>query len=151
MKRIYARVVLGALRPGRPKELPERELRLDGVTVDRAHLAGYDRVCGFRLSDALPATYPHVLAFPLAMALMTAADFPFPLLGLVHVANRIEVRRPLLAADVLSLSVRAESLRSGAQLDVFESLDLRCATEVGEHQRLQVVLDEVLHVVPRRR
>ncbi|WP_432832547.1 MaoC/PaaZ C-terminal domain-containing protein [Dactylosporangium sp. CA-092794] len=101
--------------------LPDRELRLDGVSVDRAHLAEYDRVCGFRLADALPATYPHVLAFPLAMAVMTAADFPLPPLGLVHVANRVDLLRPLRAADTLSLSVRAEALRPhprGTQLDV---------------------------------
>ncbi|MEV6928777.1 MaoC/PaaZ C-terminal domain-containing protein [Dactylosporangium sp. NPDC051485] len=101
--------------------LPDRALRLDGVRIDRAHLAEYDRVCGFRLSDELPATYPHVLAFPLAMALMTANDFPFAILGLVHVANRVEVRRPLLAGETFSLEVRAEHLRPhdrGTQLDV---------------------------------
>jgi acyl dehydratase len=110
-----------ALRRSTGSTLPARELRLDGVRVDRAHLADYDRVCGFRLSDELPATYPHVLAFPLAMALMTAEDFPFPLLGLVHVANRIDLRRPLHAGEELSLTVRAESLRPherGTQLDI---------------------------------
>jgi acyl dehydratase len=101
--------------------LPDRELRLRGVTVDRRHLSEYDRVCGFRLRDELPATYPHVLAFPLAMALMTDPGFPFPLLGLVHVENRIQVLRPLLSTDTFSVSVRAESLRPhdrGTQLDV---------------------------------
>ena len=81
-------------RPARAA-LPATDWCCRGVTVDRAHLAGYDRVCGFRLGDALPATYPHVLAFPLAMRLMTAPEFPFPLLGLVHVANRITVHRPV--------------------------------------------------------
>jgi acyl dehydratase len=110
-----------ALRRSVGATLPDRELRLDGVAVDLAHLAEYDRVCGFRLADELPATYPHVLAFPLAMALMTAPDFPFPLLGLVHVANRIEVLRPLRSTDTFSLSVHAEALRPherGMQLDV---------------------------------
>ncbi|HTJ38655.1 MAG TPA: MaoC/PaaZ C-terminal domain-containing protein [Dactylosporangium sp.] len=110
-----------ALRRSTGSTLPDRELRLEGVRVDLAHLAEYDRVCGFRLSDELPATYPHVLAFPLAMALMTAEDFPFPLLGLVHVANRIDVRRPLHSGETFALSVRAEGLRPherGTQLDV---------------------------------
>ncbi|GAA4259539.1 MaoC/PaaZ C-terminal domain-containing protein [Dactylosporangium darangshiense] len=110
-----------ALRRSTGSTLPDRELRLEGVRVDLAHLAEYDRVCGFRLSDELPATYPHVLAFPLAMALMTADDFPFPLLGLVHVANRIDVCRPLHSGETFALSVRAEGLRPherGTQLDV---------------------------------
>ena len=39
----------------------------------------------------LPATYPHVLAFALQMHLLTDKHFPFPLLGLVHLRNRIQV------------------------------------------------------------
>jgi hypothetical protein len=101
--------------------LPAREVALDGVTVDLAHLAAYNRVCGFRLRDELPATYPHVVAFPLAMALMTGSDFPFPLLGLIHVANRIEVLGPLRSSASLAFGVRAEALRPhdrGSQLDI---------------------------------
>ncbi len=101
--------------------LPGTELRVPDVGVDRAHLAEYDRVCGFRLSDALPATYPHVLAFPLAVALMTRDDFPLPLVGLVHVANRIELRRPLTADDRFEFRVHAEDLRPhdrGRQFDL---------------------------------
>jgi acyl dehydratase len=109
MKRIYAKVVLGALRPARPKELPDRE-RTRRVEVDRDHLVEYDRVCGFRLRDELPATYPHVLAFPLAMELMAASDFPFSPLGIVHVGNRIEQRRPLRADEPLDLKVWAADL-----------------------------------------
>ncbi|GAA3298203.1 hypothetical protein Dvina_52360 [Dactylosporangium vinaceum] len=101
--------------------LPERELRLANVSVDVAHLAEYDRVCGFRLRDELPATYPHVLAFPMALSLMTAADFPFPAMGIVHVANEIRVLRPLRSSDSFALSVRAEDLRPherGRQFDM---------------------------------
>ncbi len=47
-----------------------------GVEVDRDALAAYDRVCGFRLRDELPATYLHVLAFPLAMELMAGVRLP---------------------------------------------------------------------------
>ena len=82
------------------------------MRVDRAHLAAYDRVCGFRLGDTLPATYPHVLAFPLAIELMAAGDFPFGVLGLVHVGNAIEQLRPLDAGEPLDLRVRAERLAS---------------------------------------
>ncbi|WP_407940360.1 MaoC family dehydratase [Micromonospora narathiwatensis] len=121
---LYRRALLGAL-PGmggrRGPELPEVELGVGGVTVDRAHLADYDRVCGFRLADRLPATYPHVLGFPLALRLMTAAEFPIPLTGVVHVANRITVHRPVEAGETLDFRTYAEHLRPherGRQLDV---------------------------------
>ena len=110
---------LRLVRVRRPSELPDRELARS-VEVDREHLAAYDRVCGFRLSDRLPATLPHVLAFPLAMELLTG-PFPFSPLGLVHVANRIEQRRPLDAAESLDVRVWAEDLRPhdrGRQFDV---------------------------------
>jgi acyl dehydratase len=103
----------------RPKELPEREPTRT-VEVDRGHLAAYDRVCGFRLRDTLPATYPHVLAFPLAMDLLTG-PFPFSPLGLVHVANRIEQRRPVAVGERLDLRVWAADLRPherGRQFDM---------------------------------
>ena len=106
---LYGRLAAGSLRR-RPRELSDRVLERSGVTVDRERLAAYDRVCGFRVGDRLPATYPHVLAFPLAMELMAAGDFPFPALGLVHVANAIEQLRPLDAAEPLDLRVWAERL-----------------------------------------
>jgi acyl dehydratase len=113
---------VGALLPRRRGDtLPATVLERRGVRVDRDHLARYDRVCGFRLDDALPATYPHVLAFPLALRLMTATGFPFPVIGLVHVANRITVHRPVGAGTPLDLSVRAEGLRPhrrGRQFDI---------------------------------
>jgi hypothetical protein len=110
---------LRLVRLRRPDELPDRELARE-VSVDREHLAAYDRVCGFRLRDELPATYPHVLAFPLAMELLTG-PFPFSPLGLVHVANRIEQRRPLRADERLALRLWTEDLRPhdrGRQFDV---------------------------------
>ena len=129
----YGKALLGAVLPGGGGDtLPEGERTLEGVKVDREHLASYDRVCGFRLSDVLPATYPHVLAFPLAMALMTERSFPFPLLGLVHVANRIEQLRPLEADEALDLRVWAEDLRPhrrGRQLDVVA--EVRAGGEVA--------------------
>ncbi|HSD81784.1 MAG TPA: hypothetical protein VLB47_14040, partial [Solirubrobacteraceae bacterium] len=92
-------------------DLPAVELVLRDARADRDALAAYARVCGFPLRDALPATYPHVLAFPLQLALMTDARFPFAAVGLVHVANAITVHRPVDAGEALTLSVRAGDLR----------------------------------------
>ncbi|WP_091348200.1 MaoC family dehydratase [Micromonospora rhizosphaerae] len=121
---LYRRALLGALpvQGGRRSDtVPEVELTVTGVTVDRAHLADYDRVCGFRLADRLPATYPHVMGFPLALRLMTAPEFPIPLAGVVHVGNRITVHRPIDAAETIDFTAYAENLRPhdrGRQLDV---------------------------------
>jgi acyl dehydratase len=124
MRGAYARILAGAaLGPlrRRPDELPDRELTREGVEIDREHLIAYDRVCGFRLRDRLPATYPHVLAFPLSIDLMADSSFPFSPLGLVHIANRIEQLRPIDASERLDLRVRATDLAPhdrGTQFDV---------------------------------
>ncbi len=86
-------------------EMPELERVREDIAIDREHLASYAKVCGFRLSDELPATYPHVLAFPLHMELMTDGSFPFPAVGLVHIGNRIAQHRPIGAAERLALRV----------------------------------------------
>jgi hypothetical protein len=124
MKGVYARILAGAaLGPlrRRPDALPDDERTLEGVEIDREHLTAYDRVCGFRLRDQLPATYPHVLAFPLAIDLMAGSSFPFSPLGLVHIANRIEQLRPIDAAERLDVRVRAADLGRhdrGTQFDM---------------------------------
>jgi len=131
----YRRAAIGSVpRPGsarRAARLPDVRLVVRGVTVDRHHVAAYDRVCGFGLTDVLPPTYPHVLAFPLALRLMSAPEFPLPLVGLVHVANRITVRRPVDAAEPLDLSAHAVDLRPhdrGRQFDVV------CTASVGSEE-----------------
>jgi acyl dehydratase len=93
-------------------ELPELELELEDVRIDRERLAAYAHVCGFSLRDALPATFPHVLAFPLHLALMTDSRFPFGAIGLVHLSNRIVQHRPIDSAETLGLRVRLTPLRA---------------------------------------
>jgi acyl dehydratase len=94
----------------RSRDVPDVRLVLREVTVDRERLAAYDRVCGFGVSDRLPATYPHVLAFPLQLALMTDPSFPLPAIGLVHIANEITQHRQILAGEQLELQVWATAL-----------------------------------------
>ncbi len=91
-------------------EIPDQVLTRADVAVDRERLAAYDRVCGFDLSDTLPPTYPHMLAFPMHLALMTDGRFPLPAIGLVHIANTITAHRPIDAAETLSLRVWATPL-----------------------------------------
>jgi acyl dehydratase len=98
--------------PGRGKEIPETELVLSGVRPDPEAVAAYAKVCGFSLRDQLPPTYPHVLAFPLHMAVMADGRFPFGAVGLVHVENRIVQHRPVGLGEELKLVVRPTKLEA---------------------------------------
>ncbi|MDF6020422.1 MaoC/PaaZ C-terminal domain-containing protein [Streptomyces sp. JH34] len=98
-------------RAGRPDAaLPAGREVLPPGRVAPGPLAAYSRVCGFAESGPLPPTYPHVLGFPAAMRLMTARDFPLPVLGLVHTWIEITAHRALHPTDELELTVYADGL-----------------------------------------
>ena len=99
-----------AVRRGvRGRTLPARGLSCM-ITVDPAHLARYRELCGVRDDGRLPPAYPHILAFGLQMKLLTARDFPFPLLGLVHLENRLRVLRTLGGLGPFHLGVATGEL-----------------------------------------
>ena len=105
---LFARAALRRGATGRT--LPDLGLRSQ-VDVDARHLPRYRQVCGFKDNGQLPPTYPHILAFPLQMQLLTDKRFPFPLLGLVHLENRIRVLRTLGGLGPFRVSVAVEGLR----------------------------------------
>lgn len=105
---------------GSAKTIPDVELVVPQVRIDRQKLDGYRKVCGFPDATTLPVTYPFALAVPLHMALMTAGDFPFPAIGLVHVRNRIVQHRPIDAGEDLSVAVRAGNLQPHPKGRTFE-------------------------------
>src|SRR5690606_23224919 len=104
---LFARA--GVRRGVRGRTLPARA-ESGAVTVDPDHLARFRALCGARDDGRLPPTYPHLLAFALQMKLLTERDFPFPLLGLVHLENRIRVLRPLGGLGPFRLSVATGQL-----------------------------------------
>jgi acyl dehydratase len=75
------------------------------VPVDPEHLRRYRQLCGFPDSQWLPPTYPHLTAFPMGMELLTRRDFPYPLLGLVHLRNEITQLRPIGQTESLDYHV----------------------------------------------
>jgi hypothetical protein len=106
--------------PGGGGEIPDVRLELEGVVADPDAVAAYAKVCGFALRDHLPPTYPHVLAFPLHMALMSDGSFPFGAVGLVHVANEITQHRRLGTGEALDLRVQATKLKAHPKGKAFD-------------------------------
>ncbi|MGQ7956214.1 MaoC/PaaZ C-terminal domain-containing protein [Pseudomonas sp. SP16.1] len=115
-----------ALRHGvRGRHLPDLGLRCR-LEVDPRHLARYRQVCGIAESAYLPPVYPHLLAFALQMQLLTDRRFPFPLLGLVHLENRIRVLRPLGGLGPFQVGVQLADLQphdKGASFSLITHLE----------------------------
>ncbi len=102
-------------------DVPAEEYAVDAVRVDADQLAIYQRLCGYDVSSVLPASFVHLLTFPLSMALMTRSDFPLPVLGLVHVRNRVTQHRPIDMGESVRVGVHAENLAphpAGRQVDL---------------------------------
>ncbi len=110
-------------RPKGAVRLPEVSYRVPSVdtTGEAAHLAAYQRLLGEPSSEVLPAGFLHVLAFPLATAVMVRSDFPLPLLGLVHLRNVARVLRPVRLGETIEVRAWAQDARAhrrGVQVDL---------------------------------
>lgn len=126
--RFYPRAVLGRRAALVPDGLtiPRLEAGVDSVRTRARHLARYRQVCGFGNASVLPITYPHVLAMPLHVALLTHPRFLVRLMGLVHVANDIRQMRPLPAGDRYRLRTWIEGHRDsdrGHEFELFTELE----------------------------
>lgn len=119
LRRLYATAIVTGR--GTSRDLPDTRAVRRGVRVDVDDLVDYARLCGFPVGAALPVTYPHLLAFPLQMVLMSERAFPLPLMGAVHVTNAITALRPIAVDEEVDLAVHAERLRPhrrGRQVDL---------------------------------
>ncbi|WP_020392353.1 MaoC/PaaZ C-terminal domain-containing protein [Kribbella catacumbae] len=120
---LYARTVKATLRKA------EYEPDIDGLTlelpraaVDQDHLAAYREVTGFSAGPALPVTYPHVLAFPLHLDLMSDPSFPYKPMGIVHLSNTITQLKPLPMHAELAINVHSSPERPHPKGTVFDIL-----------------------------
>lgn len=71
--------------------LPALSNELSGVQIDREHLARYRKLCGYSRAPRLAITYPALLAFAPTLRLMLDPQLPLPVMGQVHLRNRIEL------------------------------------------------------------
>ncbi|MDT8759404.1 hypothetical protein MZO42_11910 [Sphingomonas psychrotolerans] len=102
--------------------LPEVRLVRPDLAIEGAPLAEYRRLCGFGEAQGVPPVYPHLLAFPLHLELMMRRDFPYPLAGTVHIANRIVQHRAIGAGDRLTVSAAFGGFRSHPRGQAFTIL-----------------------------
>ncbi|MFI7483717.1 MaoC/PaaZ C-terminal domain-containing protein [Kocuria sp. M1R5S2] len=131
------RVLPTGRRPGRRHDressaatLPAVEHVAEGVGVEGPRHEAFCRTVGAPLREGPGGTevFPghlHALAFPVAMSVLTRPDFPLPVLGMVHLANEVELLRPVAVGEELTVTAWAERLRphrSGAQVDVVARL-----------------------------
>jgi len=85
--------------------LPRLSVSIESARFEPARLAAYRKICGFPDSGPVPIPYPQVHAIGLQMHLLTQPQFPLPLVGLVHLKNRIVQERALQDDETFALQV----------------------------------------------
>tara|TARA_Y100000815_G_scaffold74386_1_gene63005 strand:- start:145 stop:1029 length:885 start_codon:yes stop_codon:yes gene_type:complete len=117
-----------AKRPHGAVRLPDVEYVQSDARIDPQHLADYSVLCGFDSQQGVPVTFPHMLAFPLHLRLMMRRDFPFPMAGLVHIANRIVQHRAIQREEPLAVRASFGALMAHPR---GQALAIRAAISVG--------------------
>lgn len=81
--------------------LPDRMLRESMGMTRRSHQHKYHRLTHWtgREFGHIHPCYWHLRAFPQHLMLMTSPDFPFKIVGLVHLSNTIEQLQPFECSD----------------------------------------------------
>jgi len=132
--------------------LPPLSVTLKGAQANPKKLAQYRDVCGFTKVACMPATYPHILAFPLHMELLVSKDFPLPLLGLVHVRNEFTQYRAIGNQEILDIECSLEgptTAGKGKEFDIITKVSAagnlvweskstnlyRCKTDIDEQKK----------------
>lgn len=101
---LYRKIFFGR-KPGWDQQpLPQIKVTAPHVTVSEAKVSQYAQVCGFQFDGkVLPPTYLYVMAFRLHAVIFTHDGITFPLLGMIHLKNRIQVYRPVTVDETFSL------------------------------------------------
>lgn len=112
----YVRALLKRA-PGlkRGKDIPRIEAVVNKVKANPKQLRQYRKLCGFTESSNLPLSYPHILAAPLHLAVLTHESFPLKLLGAVHVRNKVKQKRSLAVDETFDIRVSVEGHREVEQ------------------------------------
>lgn len=90
------------------------------VTIEREHVDAYAAVCAFPVKDEVPLPYPHMLAFPLHMAILTDPAFPAPAIGTVHLENSITRHRTIAVGESLDVTTTVGPAEPHPKGTVFE-------------------------------
>ena len=89
--------------------------------VEPQRLRALRELCGIAFDDRMPPTWPQVRATPLLLRLMASDAFPLRPLGLVHVAQRIDVLRPVRDDVPLALECATgchREIESGQSIEI---------------------------------
>ena len=106
---------LPGIRKGSARDFTGLAYSREAVVVERSRVEAYAAVCGFPRRDVVPVPFPHLLAFPLHMAIMSDPAFPYAAIGMVHVENVITAHRAISVGESLDVTTAVAAPRPHAK------------------------------------
>ena len=92
-------------------EFPYLNVIMENASIDRANLLLYRNLTGYEDDGKLPVLYPHAIASPIYMFMLSQKEFPLNLLGALHLKNRIISYRKISEKETFSIDVRMGKVR----------------------------------------
>jgi hypothetical protein len=103
------------LTPARERSLGPVEAAWRGIAPDLRRVERYRAACGHRDDGHLPATWLETLFLGPMVTIVLSEGFPFSPLGLIHLRQRIELRRAVRPVERLDASCRLAAIRQTAR------------------------------------
>jgi hypothetical protein len=106
---------------GAAESLPEIKLGVKNYQISAHKLAKFAKTVHWTALDKLPPTYLQVVAFPMYLKVLLRQDFPWAVMGLVHIENEIiqhgviDISKPL---DIVCFCSDLEMHRFGWQFTI---------------------------------
>lgn len=115
-----------------PYSLPKLEYRVEGVNINNDKCHAFHKVTTWDAKSGLiHPCFLHSIAFPLHLYLLLSPDFPFPLLGLIHLRNEITQYRPIMLNESLQFRCKFGELKAhtkgwefSIKVSVFSDIEL---------------------------
>ncbi|MCG8609563.1 MAG: hypothetical protein MI864_03425 [Pseudomonadales bacterium] len=106
------------------RDVPNLTLKVHGVKFDSKKMSAYNKVCLFADPQKVSCTYPHIVAFPLHMKMLTHPEFPYPTAGLVHLSNTLTQYRQLEQHEIFDVECQMSTQRESAKGFEFDIVTL---------------------------
>lgn len=149
-KALVKRVDTRQLMQFKPPTLPPR-IYAKQIRVNNAHYADFCKEVDWSHRDQVHPLYLQMLSLPLQMQCLVDKKSPFPLLGLIHAANTVEVKGRCDLARPFECRVRFSDVRPhsrGWEVDITLQAfqDDHCVYQATSSYLVKV---KAVHVAPR--
>ena len=149
-KSLFKRVDKRQLMQFKPPRLPQR-IYTKTLNIDNKHYGKFCQEVAWPASEHVHPLYLQMLSLPLQMRCLLDKQSPFPLLGLIHCANKVEVFEHCDLSEPVECRVRFSDVRPharGWEVDVL--LDAlqggKCVYKAVSSYLVKV---KAVHVAPR--